>query len=79
MTTAARHPLPGVLAITGGRVVPVADPPIERGTVLIKDGRIIAVGPADRVEIPASTLASAPCALASTATSPSGREARSTR
>ena len=42
------------IAITGGRVVPVADPPIERGTVLIKDGRITAVGPADSVDIPGS-------------------------
>ena len=43
-----------VIAIAGGRVVPVADPPIERGTVLIRDGRIIAVGPADSVGIPGS-------------------------
>ena len=32
------------IAITGGKVFPVTSPPIERGTVLIKDGRIVAVG-----------------------------------
>ena len=43
--------LTGTVAITGGRVVPVAAEPIESGTVLIVDGTITAVG-AD-VEIPA--------------------------
>ncbi|WP_029289591.1 amidohydrolase [Cellulomonas sp. HZM] len=33
-----------VVAITGGLVVPVSAPPIERGTVLVVDGRIAAVG-----------------------------------
>ena len=32
------------VAITGGRVLPVSGAPIERGTVLIRDGRIVAVG-----------------------------------
>jgi imidazolonepropionase-like amidohydrolase len=40
----------GAVAITGGRVVPITGPDIERGTVLIEDGRISAVG--DSVEIP---------------------------
>jgi imidazolonepropionase-like amidohydrolase len=39
------------IAIAGGKVYPVSGPPIERGTVLIRDGRIVAVG-AD-VAIPA--------------------------
>ena len=39
------------IAITGGKVFPVTAPPIERGTVLIRDGRIIAVGA--EVAIPA--------------------------
>ena len=43
--TAAR-----IVAITGGHVVPVTSDPIERGTVLIVDGLVAAVG-AD-VEIP---------------------------
>ena len=32
------------VAITGGRVYPVSGPPIENGTVVIRDGRITAVG-----------------------------------
>ncbi len=32
------------IAITGGRVFPVSGPPIENGTVVIRDGRIVAVG-----------------------------------
>lgn len=32
------------VAITGGKVFPVSGPPIEHGTVLIRDGRIVAVG-----------------------------------
>jgi imidazolonepropionase-like amidohydrolase len=40
------------VAITGGYVVPVDGAPIEGGTVLIKDGRIAAVGAAAEVDIP---------------------------
>ena len=32
------------VAITGGKVYPVSGPPIENGTVLIRDGKIVAVG-----------------------------------
>ena len=32
------------IAIVGGKVYPVSAPPIENGTVLIRDGRIVAVG-----------------------------------
>ncbi|WP_169166030.1 amidohydrolase [Cellulomonas taurus] len=42
---------PSLVAITGGRVVPVSAPVIEGGTVLIRDGKIEAVG-AD-VQVPA--------------------------
>jgi imidazolonepropionase-like amidohydrolase len=47
------------IAITGGRVHPVSAPVIENGTVLIRDGRIVAVGanvavPADAVRIDAT-------------------------
>lgn len=41
------------LAITGGYVVPVEGDPINHGTVLIRDGRIAAVGAAGAVEVPA--------------------------
>jgi len=39
------------VAITGGKVFPVSGPAIENGTVLIRDGRIVAVGA--NVTIPA--------------------------
>jgi imidazolonepropionase-like amidohydrolase len=40
------------IAITGGTVYPVSGPRIERGTVVIRDGKIAAVGGAD-VTVPA--------------------------
>lgn len=40
------------VAITGGYVVPVDGDPIEGGTVLIRDGRIDAVGTAADVDVP---------------------------
>src|SRR5699024_722902 len=39
-------------AITGGYVVPAAGDPIDGGTVLISDGKIVEVGPDAVVEIP---------------------------
>lgn len=42
------------LAIVGARVYPSPEAAaIERGTVLVRDGRIAAVGPADQVAVPA--------------------------
>lgn len=41
---------PPVFAIRGARIVPVSGPPIENGTVLIRDGLIVAVGA--NVDIP---------------------------
>jgi imidazolonepropionase-like amidohydrolase len=40
------------IAIVGGKVYPVSAPPIDNGTVLIRDGRIVAVGAS--VTIPAN-------------------------
>jgi imidazolonepropionase-like amidohydrolase len=42
----------GALAIVGGRVVPIESDPIDRGIVLIEDGRITAVGGPD-LDVPA--------------------------
>ena len=55
------------IAITGGTVYPVSGPKIERGTVLIRNGRIVAVGanvavPADAQRIDATgKWVTAPC------------------
>ena len=50
---AADEPLPGRIAIRAGRVIPVVGDPIDDGVVLIRDGKIEAVGPATRVKVPA--------------------------
>lgn len=42
------------IAITGGTVFPVSGPKIENGTVLLRDGRIVAVG--NSVAIPAGAV-----------------------
>jgi imidazolonepropionase-like amidohydrolase len=44
----------GVVAISGGTIVPIVGDEIQRGTVLIRDGRIAAVG--ETVAIPAGAL-----------------------
>lgn len=42
------------LAIVGARVLPAPDvDPIDAGVVLVREGRIVAVGPAESVEVPA--------------------------
>jgi imidazolonepropionase-like amidohydrolase len=56
---APRVALSQTVAIVGGKVYPVSGPPIEKGTVLIRDGRITAVGasvavPADAQRIDAT-------------------------
>ncbi len=38
--------IPGTYAITNARIVPVSGPTIERGTIVIRDGLIVAVGAA---------------------------------
>jgi imidazolonepropionase-like amidohydrolase len=40
------------VAITGGHVVPVDGAPVDGGTVLIQDGKIVAVGPDAEVDVP---------------------------
>lgn len=44
------------LALVGARLYPAPDAPaIERGTVLVRDGRIAAIGPVDAVPVPPGT------------------------
>jgi imidazolonepropionase-like amidohydrolase len=55
----ARGAAAQTIAIVGGTVYPVSGPPVERGTVLMRDGRIVAVGagvavPGDAVRIDAT-------------------------
>ena len=53
VTTPAQQPST-VTAFTGARVIDGTDrPPIDNATILVRDGRIVAVGPAARVTIPA--------------------------
>src|ERR1700712_5395375 len=44
MSTAPHFSEPSVVAIVGGRVIPVASDPFEGGTVLIENGVITAIG-----------------------------------
>ncbi|HOC17949.1 MAG TPA: amidohydrolase family protein, partial [Vicinamibacterales bacterium] len=41
----------GTLAITNAKIVPVTRPAIERGTIVVRDGRIVALG--ESVDVPA--------------------------
>ena len=43
---------PVAYAIKGAKVVPVSGEPIEAGTVVVRDGVIVDLGPVDRVEVP---------------------------
>lgn len=51
MTTAAQTTAPSVYAITHAKLITLAGAPIEDGTVVIKDGKIAAIGAG--VEVPA--------------------------
>jgi imidazolonepropionase-like amidohydrolase len=56
---AAQNAAAQTIAITGGKVFPVSGPPIENGTVIISNGRIVSVGagvaiPADAQRIDAT-------------------------
>ena len=44
----------GTLVLRGARILPVAGPPIERGVLVVEDGRIAAVGAEGEVAIPAT-------------------------
>jgi imidazolonepropionase-like amidohydrolase len=42
-----------VLVVQGGRILPITAPPIAQGVLVIKGGKIVAVGEAGKVQIPA--------------------------
>ncbi len=42
-------------AFVGGRLIPIDGDPIENGAIVIHNGKIVAVGPADAVSIPANS------------------------
>ena len=44
---------PAVVAFRGARILPASGPPIPSGTLVIADGKIVAVGAADTLKIPA--------------------------
>lgn len=41
-----------VIAMTGGRLLPIEGEPIEGGTLLLQDGKIVAMGPDGEVRVP---------------------------
>lgn len=41
-----------VLVFTNARIIPIAGSPLEKGTLLVRDGRIAAVGAAGSVQVP---------------------------
>ena len=44
------QPVP--VAITGARIIPIAQPEVPNGTLLVQNGKIVAVGPAGSVPVP---------------------------
>ena len=42
-----------VLVVQGARILPITAPPIAQGVLVIKGGKIVAVGEAGKVQIPA--------------------------
>ncbi len=57
-TVDAAPPPPGTLAIVGAKIITMAGPDggiIENGTILISDGKISAIGPAEAMTYPAGT------------------------
>jgi imidazolonepropionase-like amidohydrolase len=49
-------PLAPATAFVGARILPIDGPPIERGVLVVRDGKIEAVGRVDDVKLPAGAL-----------------------
>ncbi len=45
--------MPALVALVGATLMPVDGPVVDAGVLLLEGERIVAVGPADAVEIPA--------------------------
>ena len=45
-------PPPDLQAFVGARLIPVDGPEIERGVLLVRDGRIVAIGAQGAVDVP---------------------------
>lgn len=43
-------------AIRNCRIVPVAGPPVEKGTIVVRDGLIESLGPVDRIKVPGDAV-----------------------
>ncbi len=56
LAASSRSALAQTIAITGGKVFPVSGPPIENGTVLIRDGKISAVGAGIAIPVDAQRI-----------------------
>ena len=46
----------GTLVLFGAKIYPVAEPPIERGVLVVEGGKIKAIGPEGKVEIPRGAM-----------------------
>lgn len=44
------------IAFEGARIIPIAGPELASGTVVVQGGKILAVGPSDRVTVPRNAL-----------------------
>jgi hypothetical protein len=57
MAALATSPAPAqdAVAVRAGRIITQTGPPVENGAILIRNGKIVAIGPADSVRIPPGT------------------------
>ena len=63
VTICLSHPVPAqtahdqnVLVVQGAKILPITSPPIEHGVLVVKGGKIVAVGEQGKVQIPAGAV-----------------------